>query len=83
MRVLMTAFDGAGFGRLATARELLDDPVDSLDELEGSLRDIAFANTWFGGTSPVACELDRVRAARACAAGRAPSRPVVDRVLGS
>ncbi len=44
------------------ARELMDDPVESLAELEGNLRDIAFANAVFNGTAPV------VRAVRASAA---------------
>ena len=35
------------------ARELMDDPVESLAELEGNLRDIAFANAVFNGTRPV------------------------------
>ncbi len=35
------------------ARELMDDPVDSIAELEGNLRDIAFANRMFGGIGPV------------------------------
>lgn len=37
----------------ATDRELLDDPVESLAELEGSLRDIEIANRFLGGISPV------------------------------
>ncbi|MEO6914196.1 MAG: methyltransferase domain-containing protein [Candidatus Baltobacteraceae bacterium] len=37
----------------ATDRELLDDPVDSPAELEGSLRDIEIANRFLGGASPV------------------------------
>lgn len=52
---------GAFVRRLVT-RELLDDPVESLDELEGTLRDIAFANAWFGGTAAVAREIERARA---------------------
>jgi SAM-dependent methyltransferase len=35
------------------ARELMDDPVESLAELEGNLRDIAFTNAVFNGTGPV------------------------------
>jgi len=31
----------------------MDDPVDSLAELEGNLSDIEFANAVFGGTAPV------------------------------
>ncbi len=34
-------------------RELLDDPVESVAELEGSLRDIEIANRFLGGTSPL------------------------------
>jgi SAM-dependent methyltransferase len=44
------------------ARELMDDPVESLDELEGNLSDIEFANAVFGGSAPV------VRAVRESAA---------------
>jgi ubiquinone/menaquinone biosynthesis C-methylase UbiE len=40
----------------------MDDPVDSLAELEGTLRDIEFANEWLGGSAPVARELDRLGA---------------------
>jgi ubiquinone/menaquinone biosynthesis C-methylase UbiE len=49
--------------RRTIARELMDEPVDDADELEANLRDIAFANAWFGGTAPV------VRAVRALGAG--------------
>src|SRR5260370_5447205 len=41
----------------------MDEPVDDAGELEANLRDIAFANAWFGGTAPV------VRAVRALGAG--------------
>ena len=36
-----------------TGRELMDDPVESLAELEASLRDIERANRWLGGAAPV------------------------------
>jgi ubiquinone/menaquinone biosynthesis C-methylase UbiE len=39
--------------RRAIALELMDEPVDDVDELEANLRDIAFANAHFGGTAPV------------------------------
>ncbi|BDE07033.1 hypothetical protein WPS_23090 [Vulcanimicrobium alpinum] len=39
--------------RRTIARELMDDPVDDVAELEGNLRDIAFANAVFGGSAPV------------------------------
>jgi ubiquinone/menaquinone biosynthesis C-methylase UbiE len=61
MRVKMTGPDAAFAGRLV-ARELLDDPVDSLDELQGALRDIELANAWFGGAAPVREALDRIEA---------------------
>lgn len=48
--------------RRCEARELLDDPVELLEELEDSLRDIEFANAWLGGAAPVAHELDRIGA---------------------
>jgi len=58
------------------AREIMDDPVESLRELEGNLRDIAFSNAVFGGVAPV---LRAVREARArtvldvgCGAGDIP-----------
>jgi SAM-dependent methyltransferase len=47
--------------------ELMDGPVDDLDELAGNLRDIAFANAVLGGIAPV------VRALR-----RTPARRVLD-----
>ena len=40
----------------------MDDPVDSLVELEGNLRDIARANYLFGGISPIARILRRMDA---------------------
>lgn len=40
--------------RRVVARELMDDPVESIGELTENLRDIERANRWFGGTSPVA-----------------------------
>ena len=43
----------SGFARRADAREFIDDPVDSIAELLGSFRDIAFANRWFGGIGAV------------------------------
>jgi ubiquinone/menaquinone biosynthesis C-methylase UbiE len=49
--------------RRTIARELMDEPVDDVDELEANLRDIAFANAWLGGSAPV------VRAVRALGAG--------------
>jgi ubiquinone/menaquinone biosynthesis C-methylase UbiE len=39
--------------RRTVARELMDEPVDDVGELEANLRDIAFANNFFGGTAPV------------------------------
>ena len=39
--------------RRATARELMDEPVDDVDELEANLRDVAFSNARFGGSAPV------------------------------
>ncbi|MDQ2680197.1 MAG: methyltransferase domain-containing protein [Candidatus Eremiobacteraeota bacterium] len=36
-----------------TDRELMDDPVESIAELEGSLRDIELANHFLGGSAPV------------------------------
>ena len=37
----------------ATGRELMDDPVESIHELEGNLRDIERANRCLGGIAPV------------------------------
>jgi SAM-dependent methyltransferase len=39
--------------RRSTARELMDEPVDDVDELAGNLRDIAYANAHLGGAAPV------------------------------
>ncbi|MBV8073892.1 MAG: methyltransferase domain-containing protein [Candidatus Eremiobacteraeota bacterium] len=41
----------------------MDDPVDSIAELEQNLRDIERANRWFGGLDPVAREVARLRPA--------------------
>ena len=41
----------------------MDDPVDSLVELEANLRDISRANRFFGGIAPVAREIERSGAA--------------------
>jgi SAM-dependent methyltransferase len=46
----------------STARELIDEPIESLAELEGSLRDIAFVNAAFGGIAPIAREIERTGA---------------------
>jgi ubiquinone/menaquinone biosynthesis C-methylase UbiE len=43
-------------------RELMDDPVDSLTELEANLRDLARANRFLGGVAPVARVLERTGA---------------------
>ncbi|MGH7329967.1 MAG: methyltransferase domain-containing protein [Polyangiaceae bacterium] len=43
-------------------RELMDDPVDSLTELEANLRDIARANRFLGGVAPISRELERTGA---------------------
>ena len=40
----------------------MDEPVDSLGELEENLRDIARANRWFGGIAPLAREIERLGA---------------------
>ena len=37
----------------AAGRELIDDPVESLRDLEKNLLDIELANRWLGGTEPV------------------------------
>ena len=50
--------------RRVVARELMDERVDDVGELEANLRDIAFANARLGGSAPV------VRAVRALAARR-------------
>jgi ubiquinone/menaquinone biosynthesis C-methylase UbiE len=44
------------------ARELMDDPVDSLAELEGNLCDIERANRFFGGLAPIVRETERIGA---------------------
>src|SRR5476649_523107 len=54
------------------ARELMDDSVESLAELEGNLSDIEFANAMFGGSAPV------LRAVRA-----SDARTVLDVGCGS
>ena len=48
--------------RRAVARELMDGPVDDVDELAANLRDIAFANARLGGTAPVLRALRRLEA---------------------
>ncbi len=50
--------------RRVIARELMDEPVADLAELEANLRDIAFANAVFGGTAPVVRALRRTGARR-------------------
>ncbi len=50
--------------RRLIARELMDEPVDDLDELAGNLRDIAFANARFGGSSSVVRALRVVNGVR-------------------
>lgn len=45
----------------ATARELMDEPVESAAELAGNLADIEFANRMFGGIAPVLREARRHR----------------------
>lgn len=50
--------------RRLIARELMDEPVDDVAELEANLRDIAFANAVFGGTAPVLRALRRTGARR-------------------
>lgn len=50
--------------RRLIARELMDEPVDDVAELEANLRDIAFANAVFGGTAPVVRALRRTGARR-------------------
>jgi SAM-dependent methyltransferase len=39
--------------RAAGHLELMDRPVDALEELEGNLADIEFANRWLGGIAPI------------------------------
>ncbi|MDQ2872289.1 MAG: methyltransferase domain-containing protein [Candidatus Eremiobacteraeota bacterium] len=48
----------------ATGRELIDGPVESRSELEGSLRDIEAANRWLGGAAPVRRKIRSWRAQR-------------------
>jgi ubiquinone/menaquinone biosynthesis C-methylase UbiE len=48
--------------RRTIARELMDEPVDDVDELAGNLRDVAFANARLGGTAPVVRALRRIGA---------------------
>ena len=50
--------------RRSIARELMDGPVDDVDELEANLRDIAFANARLGGTAPVVRALQRIDSRR-------------------
>jgi len=50
--------------RRTIARELMDGPVDDVDELEANLRDIAFANARLGGIAPVVRALQRIDARR-------------------
>jgi len=50
--------------RRTVARELMDGPVDDVGELEGNLRDIAFANARLGGTAPLLHALRRLDAPR-------------------
>jgi len=48
--------------RAAGVLELMDRPVDALDELEGNLADIEFANRWLGGIAPIRREVRRTNA---------------------
>lgn len=50
--------------RRTIARELMDEPVDDVDELAANLHDIAFANAHLGGTAPVVRALRRLGARR-------------------
>jgi ubiquinone/menaquinone biosynthesis C-methylase UbiE len=50
--------------RRTIARELMDEPVDDVDELAGNLRDIMFANARLGGTAPVVRAIRRLGARR-------------------
>lgn len=50
--------------RRTIARELMDEPVDDVGELEANLRDIAFANARLGGITPVLHALQRLGARR-------------------
>jgi SAM-dependent methyltransferase len=40
----------------------MDRPVDAIDELEGNLADIEFANRWLGGIAPIRREVRRTGA---------------------
>lgn len=48
--------------RRTIARELMDEPVEDVDELAGNLRDVAFANAHLGGSAPVVRALRRLGA---------------------
>jgi len=48
--------------RRTIARELMDEPVEDVDELTGNLRDVAFANAHLGGSAPVVRALRRLGA---------------------
>ena len=48
--------------RAAGTLELMDRPVDAVDELEGNLADIEFANRWLGGIAPIRREVRRAGA---------------------
>jgi SAM-dependent methyltransferase len=50
--------------RRTIARELMDEPVDDVDELAANLRDVAFANARLGGTAPVVRAVRRLGARR-------------------
>lgn len=50
--------------RRVVARELMDDPVADVGELEGNLRDVAFSNAAFGGSAPVVRAVRRIDARR-------------------
>ncbi|MBV8246026.1 MAG: methyltransferase domain-containing protein [Candidatus Eremiobacteraeota bacterium] len=47
----------------STARELIDDPIESSHDLELNFRDIEYANRWFGGIAPVRRAVRRHRPA--------------------
>jgi ubiquinone/menaquinone biosynthesis C-methylase UbiE len=57
----MTVAEGL-FAQRVHAREIMDDPIESLSELEASMRDVEFQNAWFGGAAPALRELDRIGA---------------------
>ena len=48
--------------RRKIARELMDEPVEDVDELAENLRDVAFANAHLGGSAPVVRALRRLGA---------------------